>query len=103
VSRHYTVNMNSGVPRGFFGNQESADDYIAAGEVQRVEQAKKGVRFAVGPKPMTVSTPSGRVIQSGQPISAADLHGGKTPAWSILRDLIREARVIEAEVAEPTT
>lgn len=99
MSRHYSVNMHSGVPRGLFGDEATAQVYLDNCEVQRRDQAKRGIRFAVGPRPMAVSTPSGRIIQSGQPISAADLHGGASPAWSILRDLVHEARVIEADVA----
>jgi hypothetical protein len=99
VSHHQVVNLRAGVPK-MFGNAATAQAYLDDAEVQRVDMAKKGIRFAVGPAPVTVSTPSGRVIPSGQAVSVVDFHGGKEPAWKILNDLVREGRILEAEVAE---
>jgi hypothetical protein len=92
--------MRSGVPK-IFGSDTDAQRYIEACEVQRADQARQGIRFAVGPAPITVTTPSGRTITSGSPVTVADFHGHPhRAAWSILRDLIREGRVLEADVAE---
>ena len=90
------ANLRARVPR-MFGSQQDADRYAEASEAQRIEQGKRGIRFAVGPAPVTVMAPSGRVFLSAQPISAADLHGDKTSAWSLLSNLIRDGLVIEAD------
>ncbi|MEO7037661.1 MAG: hypothetical protein ABI548_27130 [Polyangiaceae bacterium] len=100
MSRHQTIDLRSGVP-SMFGDQATADDYVARCEVQRDEMARRGVRFSVGPAPVTVTTPTGRLIPSGTPVSHVDFLGHPNrAAWAILSDLITSGHIIESDVPD---
>jgi|GEM_PF-1882383 len=96
---HQTVNLRGrGLPI-VFGDPDSKAKYelevIAAVRNQRV-------RFAVAPR-VSVRTPTGKVLNTGEEVSIALLHGGTTNAWQILNGWLQSGHVIEADdVSEGT-
>jgi hypothetical protein len=84
--------MRTGAPMVF-----GSDSQREAWEAEcRAARASQTTRFAVAPR-CQVMTPSGRVLEAGQPVSQVDLHGCSEPAWRVLERYVREARVLESD------
>ncbi|MEO7037296.1 MAG: hypothetical protein ABI548_25305 [Polyangiaceae bacterium] len=81
-----------------FADDAGRERYEAAVELQRDEMARRGVRYSVGPEPVSVVTPSGKRLASGTPTTVADWHGGTAPAWRLLQGLIDSGHIISADV-----
>lgn len=96
MSDHGRTTLRAGLPRGMFGTDAECTRYLTACESQRDEMRTRGIRFAVGPAPMTFVSPSGRLFTGAETITAADLHGGDRPAWVLMERALLASRIIEA-------
>lgn len=74
----------------FVDRQQQAEHEL---DVERARD-RQPTRYAVAPR-FRVSTIDGRLLEAGQPVTAADFAGGPTPGWRILERHVRGGRVLE--------